>query len=488
MAQKGELMKEKWFTSIGLDLGTSTTKFIVSRLFIEERNDGFSLPSCQITKREIAYTSQVYATPLLNDTEIDMSPLARILEKEYGKAGIRLSDVKAGAVIITGETARKNNAKQMIHYLADRSGDFVVATAGADLEGILAGKGSGAQKRSEKTGRTVANVDIGGGTANIALFKNGKAIQTVTFHVGGRLIRLSRDGEIKYISEHMKRWLSEKKYEIKTNERISFKRLSEICSEMIESMLSFLINGKDEFGAMLLVKQPQMPILPIDEIVFSGGIGAMIDQPSPVTIKEVTKYGDMGPLLAAKIPAAARKLSIQTTAAIETTRATVIGAGMQNTEISGATVHVNRSLLPIRNVPIHELEVLQREKWDPAAFESNLHALLMRVTQLYEEDCPQFALALSKLSYCSYSMLQEIAAAIHEQYMTHFFRLAHVIVICENDMAKALGQALRLRFSNQTHVICIDQIDFTHGDYIDLGLPVGEEAISVSIKTLAFSS
>ncbi|HWO95292.1 MAG TPA: ethanolamine ammonia-lyase reactivating factor EutA, partial [Bacillus sp. (in: firmicutes)] len=62
-----------------------------------------------------------------------------------------------------------------------------------------------------------------------------------------------------------------------------------------------------------------------------------------------------------------------------------------------------------------------------------------------------------------------------------------IVVICEADMAKALGQALTKHCREQPYVICIDQVDFTHGDYIDLGLPVAGEAISISIKTLAFS-
>ncbi|MCK9911278.1 ethanolamine ammonia-lyase reactivating factor EutA, partial [Microbacteriaceae bacterium K1510] len=103
---------------------------------------------------------------------------------------IKQSDIKSGAVIITGETATKRNAQQIVHLLAERSGDFVVATAGADLEGVLAGKGSGAEARSKQIHGIIANIDIGGGTANIAFFHRGKAIGTVTFHVGGRLIRI----------------------------------------------------------------------------------------------------------------------------------------------------------------------------------------------------------------------------------------------------------------------------------------------------------
>jgi ethanolamine utilization protein EutA len=38
------------------------------------------------------------------------------------------------AVIITGETARKENAKGDLNFMSGLAGDFVVATAGNDLE------------------------------------------------------------------------------------------------------------------------------------------------------------------------------------------------------------------------------------------------------------------------------------------------------------------------------------------------------------------
>lgn len=115
--------------------------------------------------------------------------------------------MEAGAVIITGETARKQNAESIVHYLAEHAGNFVVATAGADLEGMLAAKGSGAIEHSAETNKVIANIDVGGGTANIALCQNGKVIETFTLHVGGRLIRLNEDGIVTYVSSYLTEFL-----------------------------------------------------------------------------------------------------------------------------------------------------------------------------------------------------------------------------------------------------------------------------------------
>jgi ethanolamine utilization protein EutA len=144
-------MDQTTITSVGIDIGTSTTKMIVSRLKLAKTSGSFAVPRIDIVDREVTYESPIISTPLLNKEEINGEVLAKWLEDQYAAARLTLQQIKSGAVIITGETAVKKNAQTVLHYLADRSGDFVVAVAGASLEGILAGKGSGAYSRLVRT-------------------------------------------------------------------------------------------------------------------------------------------------------------------------------------------------------------------------------------------------------------------------------------------------------------------------------------------------
>lgn len=481
-------MEQNWITSIGLDIGTSTTKFIVSRLLIDQTKNRFSLPGIRIIDRQVQYTSPVYTTPLLNQLHIDMNALADLLEKEYKASGISLQNVKAGAVIITGETARKENAETIIHYLAEKAGDFVVATAGNDLEGVLAGKGSGAMKRSTEISGVIANVDIGGGTANVALFQQGKAIHTFTFHIGGRLIRFTDDDEVEYISDFIQPWLEKSQIQLKIGQMAAYDQVYGIGKQMGESLLEILTGKLSETGLLLLAAPLSKQVPAVQEIWFSGGVAHMMEQPRPLTMKDGTKHGDMGPLLAHALQEAAASYPLPIQTADETTRATVIGAGMQNTEVSGATVFVDPALLPIKNIPLLSIPVESSQGWDLVWFQNRLDESFLQAKDLYnEENNPPFAVALSHITYCTYKMLQHLADTIQTGFHTYFPKSGLIIVICENDMAKALGQALTKRSPSNQQIICIDQVDFTHGDYIDLGLPVADEAISVSIKTLAFS-
>jgi ethanolamine utilization protein EutA len=472
-------MLQKWITSIGLDIGTSTTKLIVSKLLIANQQNQFTLPGCQIIDRRVTYASSIYTTPMLNDVKIDVQRLTVLLEQEYKNAGISLDQVEAGAVIITGETARKQNAESIVHYLAEHAGGFVVATAGADLEGILAAKGSGAIERSAETNAVIANIDVGGGTANIALCQNGKVIETFTLHVGGRLIRLNEDGLVTYVSSHLTEFLKNNSLTLREGEKAAFEKLSSICQLLAEETVNY-VKALNQNSSLLVSPHTRSSIHP-ETIMVSGGVGAMMKKQKPKTVKEVAIHGDVGPLLAYHFQ------SIQVSQASETTRATVIGAGMQNTEVSGSTVYIGSKRLPLKNIPIIKIPVQQEETWNPQLFQERARAVCMQASTIFSAEDPPAAIALSHFPYCSYKMLQELAKIISDEFIVCFRGAKCLVVLCEQDIAKALGQALAKQ-RKELEIICLDQIDFTNGDYIDLGLPVAGEAISVSVKTLAFSS
>ena len=63
-------MKER-LLSVGIDIGTSTTQLIFSRLTLENRASSFTVPRFSITEKEVVYRSAVHFTPLVSDSEID---------------------------------------------------------------------------------------------------------------------------------------------------------------------------------------------------------------------------------------------------------------------------------------------------------------------------------------------------------------------------------------------------------------------------------
>lgn len=48
--------------SVGIDIGTSTTQLIFSKLIVENTESNFSVPRISIVDKEIIYKSKVYFT------------------------------------------------------------------------------------------------------------------------------------------------------------------------------------------------------------------------------------------------------------------------------------------------------------------------------------------------------------------------------------------------------------------------------------------
>ncbi|WP_058302072.1 ethanolamine ammonia-lyase reactivating factor EutA [Gorillibacterium timonense] len=487
---------EETLTSVGIDLGTSTTKWILSKLTLTRTSGGFALPRYEITKRAIDYESPIYSTPLLGDDEIDVPAVVRLLGEEYARAGLLPEMVQTGAIILTGETASKSNAEGLAHALALHAGQFVVATAGADLESLLAGKGSGAERRSLETEGLIANVDIGGGTANTAYFRRGRLVATATFHIGGRLVRVDEEGRVQYISPAIRKWAGGTGKKLPgLGDSVRFEELDDLCRTLATTLLLSVCGTSDALvrAEPLIVGASVQNLPQPDEIWISGGVGRLMEAPPPESVQATAKYGDIGPLLAAVLARIGKEWPVPVRVAEQSVRATVIGAGTQTTEVSGATMYYSPGLLPLRNIPVVICELPPEAEVgadDVRTLKEALGGTVAQGVSIYAEagSDPPFALCLRSSGACSYRRLQRIAEGLAEAYALPMLRDRAMLLICESDMAKALGHLLLIKLKEpQRHrLICLDQLVPQEGDYLDVGEPIKEDVIPVVIKSLLF--
>ncbi|HFL5476162.1 TPA: ethanolamine ammonia-lyase reactivating factor EutA, partial [Escherichia coli] len=163
-------MNTRQLLSVGIDIGTTTTQVIFSRLELVNRAAVSQVPRYEFIKREISWQSPVFFTPVDKQGGLKEAELKTLILEQYHAAGIEPESVDSGAIIITGESAKTRNARPAVMALSQSLGDFVVASAGPHLESVIAGHGAGAQTLSEQRLCRVLNIDIGGGTANYALF------------------------------------------------------------------------------------------------------------------------------------------------------------------------------------------------------------------------------------------------------------------------------------------------------------------------------
>lgn len=442
--------------SVGLDVGTTSTQMIVSRLTAENRASAFAVPKMEITEREILYRSPVYFTPLSSHNLVDGAALRKLIEKEYAAAGITREQVDTGAVIITGETSRKENAQTVLSELSDFAGDFVVATAGPDLESILAARGAGAMERSG--GKRVLHMDIGGGTSNLCLMQDEKILATGCLNVGGRLLKLDETGRITYRSPVLDGITDLQVGDVPTSGQL------ETLAQTLTSALEMAAGLRPETDILckLITKETgkawQIPegVIPS----FSGGVADCIEKDYPDL-----QFGDMGPALGRAI----RKSKLcqgEYFLGTETIRATVIGAGCHSTQLSGSTVFFQNIPFPLKNIPaavVPNPETAQDVKTDLAALDAD------------------GVLAIPGYPSPSYGQVKALAEVIAEG-----FGEKPVMVCLEADMAKALGHCLRLLLPKDRPCLCMDGLALDPGAYLDVGEPVGP-ALPVVIKTLVLS-
>ncbi len=436
--------------SVGLDVGTTTTQLIVSELTVENRASSFSVPDMEIAQRKLVYQSPVHFTPLLDKDHVDAPALRRIVAREYEKAGITPASVDTGAIIITGETARKENARAVLEALEQFAGEFVVATAGPDLESVLAAKGAGADVLSEKTGKRVLHMDIGGGTSNLALLEDGRILRTGCLNVGGRLLKLDSRGCITYVSPVLQGIFPGRVGEVPTQEALE--ALAGTLTQVLE-MAAGLRPPTELLAHFVTADSTADGLTGAQLLSFSGGVADCI-----CTRQPMLAFGDLGPLLGNAIRES-RLCAGQFHLGEQTIRATVIGAGCHAAQLSGSTVYYRDIAFPLKNLPVLEAEGL-----DGAAIARQLAAF---------DTTPVLALAGTPSPH--YSQVTALAEQILQAVS------GPVYVAVQADMAKALGHALALR--TRAPVLCIDRVRLNSGSYLDVGAPVGT-ALPVVIKTL----
>jgi Ethanolamine utilization protein, possible chaperonin protecting lyase from inhibition len=132
--------------------------------------------------------------------------------------------------------------------------------------------------------------------------------------------------------------------------------------------------------------------------------------------------------------------------------------------------------LPIKNIPIIKLEdkILSNEE--------SIYKYITSKIRMYTDTL--VAIAFRGQESPSYKQIQTMACGIIKSF--EVLKSQPIIVVVENDFAKALGQTIRSKYSNKD-IICIDGISTSNGDYIDIGKPIAG-AIPVVVKTLIFNS
>ena len=261
-------------TTVGIDIGSSTSHLMFAHVHLSRLATGLS-SRFVVVERKILWQSPILLTPYVADFTIDTGKLAAFIAKCYADAGLERAKVDSGAVILTGEALKRKNARAIADLFAEEGGKFVCASAGHHMECQMAAHGSGAVKLSASRGKTVLNVDIGGGTTKFALIRNGEILATVAIAVGGRLIVEGADGltRVEEPAVEIARGLG---IDLALGQKLSARDRARLLARMIELIVAMMnrkpLNILDE---QLLVTDPwpqHVAETKIDAVTFSGGV------------------------------------------------------------------------------------------------------------------------------------------------------------------------------------------------------------------------
>lgn len=463
-------------TSAGIDIGSSTSHVVLSRLTIRRRGSDLSTEFV-VADREVLYVSDPLLTPYTDGTRIDIAAVEEFVHTCYDAADVRPDDVDTGAVVITGEALNKHNAPQVADMLARWSGDFICVSAGPSHEAMLAAHGSGSVALSQRDHRIVLNVDLGGGTTKLTVVDDGVIGQVAAFSVGARLVAFDAMGRVTRIEPPARTIAAEAGIDLELGRPISARDVDRMAASMADVVLA-AITGADHALLLRLMVTPsgidhaRLP-RPVERITFSGGVSEYIDG------RDSTSYGDLGPALGAHIRdrLTATGLGAAVEPADQGIRATVLGASQFTVQASGQTCYVpDEHLLPIRSLPVVRVEV------GPGVDTRIALQAALKVRDLDDLREP-VAVAVGFHGPRDYPALRGPAEGLVD-----VADGAALVVILEDDLARAFGRIIDAELHHPGPLVVIDGIDVGDLDYLDIGRPMGAtRSFPVTVKSLTLA-
>ena len=471
-------------SSVGIDIGSAGTQVVFSRLHF--RRLGEDLTSRYVVaRRETVYQSMVWLTPYIDDHQIDSARISALVGEAYRDARQRPDNIDTGAVILTGEALRRDNARELADALSARCGELVCVSAGHNMEAMLAAYGSGAARASHDRQARILNVDIGGGTTKLALVDSGQVVATAAFHVGGRLHVIDADGRLIRLDPAGRDHAARAGLSWSLGDTVEHAALDLVAEKMADMVIAAVATRPlPEPVRRLFLTEPIDDLGRVDAITFSGGVAEYIYG------REIRDFGDLGRRLGAAIRArvAAGALPAAVAPAGERIRATVLGASEYSVQLSGNTSYISRpaALLPRRNLQVLRPGYTPGTPVDPDALAEAIRRHLVAFD--VDETNDEVMLALGWEGVPSHERITGLARGIVSGLAGRIAAGLPVYIVLDGDVALTLGAILRNELDVINDLLVIDGISLWDFDYADLGaLREPSHTVPLTIKSLVFN-
>ena len=464
-------------TSVGVDIGSSTSHLVFSRLEMKQEGTRYV-----VTRREILNESEILLTPYLDDLTIDVQALGKFINRQYERAGLKREDVDTGALILTGVAVRRRNARAIGELFAHEAGRFVAVSAGDSLESTMAAHGSGAVAESARSGKVCMNIDLGGGTSKIAVCAKGKISEVTSLDVGARLVVLDENGAVTRLEDAGRYFGAAAGLKLAVGQKVERSKLQSIASLMADRLFEVVSFSTLSGETRKLLRLPPLSYRgKIDAITFSGGVSEFIYNRNP------GDFGDLGSLLASEVKQRVERLRVPILEPAAGIRATVIGASQYTIQLSGSTIFIDPlDAVPVRNVPVVAPEFpFDGDEIDRVGVKSAVERALARL-DLVEGRQP-VALGFHWEGSATFARLEAFCSGVRDGLQKVLGRGHPLMLVSDGDIGGILGLHFKEELGFANPVISIDGISLNEFDYIDIGeLIPSSGAVPVVVKSLIF--
>ncbi len=298
--------------------------------------------------------------------QLDVDAVERQLDRWFATAGLEFSDITGGGALITGLAAQSSNAPELTQLFKSRFQNAVVARADDPcLESWLAFMGNTLELSRAEPALAFLNLDIGGGTTNLACGLAGEVMRCGCYYVGARHIEVEPGTyRLKSLSVYGDALLTELGVTVKPGLDLTPSTVEEVLDFYV-GLLESAVTARPIAGNSKLAQlhcqaefvPPQRSAVGAAEpvVTLSGGVGELAyrhvrGEPLPGT----TAFGDLGIDLAKRICQSPFLGNYHRTHGPSGLgRATVQGLTIHSTEISGSTLYLpDPKILPLIDLPI----------------------------------------------------------------------------------------------------------------------------------------
>jgi ethanolamine utilization protein EutA (predicted chaperonin) len=472
-------------TTVGIDIGSSTSHLIFARVHLQRLSSALS-SRFVVVDRQVIARSPILLTPYLTDFTIDTEALARFIAQSYAEAGLERTAIDSGAVILTGEALKRRNARAIADLFSAEAGKFVCASAGHHMECQMAAHGSGAIALSKRQGKTLLNIDVGGGTTKFALVRHGEILATMAVAVGGRLLVETPGQGLSRIEEPAMILANELGIELMPKGKLAPHDRQKLVARMVDIIVAMIARASpDDLTRRLLVTDAwdgSLADVAIDAITFSGGVAEYIYR------REPGRFGDLGADLAHDLrhAIADRRIAIPIWDPGQGIRATVIGAAQFSVQVSGNTILIaDPDILPLNNLPVLACAFdLRKPAVDAVAAE--VRAALDRAD--LDDGAGPVALAFSWHGDPSHARLHGLAQGICAALPRTLRQNQPLVLLIDGDIGMSLGRIIRHEIVPDAKVVAIDSVQLRAFDYVDIGRMIAvTNVVPLIIKSLLFN-